>query len=236
MRFERLLSIGTNIAILAVLAYVAVRPGGLVSSAVGVAWQRYTQRRAISRDWDRLLAASSEFPGRSTASTVIVEFSDYQCPFCRRAHQGLGELMKANPQVQLRLVHFPLRIHPFADMAAKSSLCAERQGRFAEMDDRLFEAAPSWKEPVDWVTEARAAGVPDLGAFRSCLSDSQTVARLRLDAQLGREVDIRGTPTFVSRRDVLRGQPTDSTFAALVRGAGRWGIGSGPPHKLRLAP
>ena len=83
---------------------------------------------------------NSPVKGPKTASVRIVEFSDFQCPFCAELQKTLNEVLKAFPKdVQLVYKQFPLNIHQYARQAATASLAAHSQGKFWEMHDRLFQ-------------------------------------------------------------------------------------------------
>jgi len=84
--------------------------------------------------------------GDKDAKVIIVEFSDFQCPFCARAHPTMQQVLKEYAgKVKLVYKHFPLiSIHPMAEKAAEASECAKDQGKFWEFHDKLFENASEW--------------------------------------------------------------------------------------------
>ena len=100
--------------------------------------------------------------------------------------------------------HLPLPFHPAAEGAARASICAERQGRFREMYDRLF-GTEAWLSDTNWNREAESAGVPDLGRFGNCLHDIDTDRRLAVDRNLAEALAVAGTPTFVHRKGIFVG-------------------------------
>ncbi len=138
--------------------------------------------------------------GNKKAPVVLVEFSDYQCPFCaRHVRETVPQIEKEYVQTgKLRYAfrNFPLeRLHPQAFKAAEASLCAAEQGKFWEMHDQLF-------------AHQQALGVEDLHRhaqtlrlnvtrFRQCLESGRYADKVRHDLSDGQKVGIRGTPYFV---------------------------------------
>jgi protein-disulfide isomerase len=133
----------------------------------------------------------------------VVEFSDYECPFCAKAHFELKAQLAVRPGVRLVKRHFPLDptcnplikrpMHPDACALARAGICAEAQGRLHEMDDALFGNQQA-KRPV----EELAAGVGlDLARFRECLLSPETSRRLGDDIATGIQIGLKATPTYV---------------------------------------
>jgi protein-disulfide isomerase len=222
MSRSRTLSNFANGGILLALAYVLFRPGGAVSEFVAPRLETARQKNAITQSWDRLMTLSSPVYGRrdsDSSKLVVFEFSDYQCRFCREQHDRLSELL-GGLDVELRLVHFPLPGHPLALSAAKATACAESQGRLIEMHAQLFETSRDWADSVDWEHHARAVDIADLARFRDCLGSPETTAQIERARQLGRELGVQATPTFVVHKRLVRGALADSVFLSMV-GRGR---------------
>jgi uncharacterized membrane protein/predicted DsbA family dithiol-disulfide isomerase len=138
-------------------------------------------------------------PGRP----VVVEFSDYECPFCAKAHLELRALLADRADVTLVKRHFPLDascnpiikrpMHAQACALARAAICAEQQGRFPEMDDALF-ANQQARRPLEEI--ATRLGL-DLSRFRACLVDPETTRRLSNDIATGIQIGLKATPTYV---------------------------------------
>ncbi len=137
--------------------------------------------------------------GAREARLVLVEFSDYQCPFCAR------HVRETMPQIEREYVRtgklryvfrdFPLEaIHPQAFKAAEAAHCAGAQGKFWKMHDRLF-AHPGALRPEDLLAHAEALGLQK-GRFQDCLSRGTFAERVRRDLAEGQRVGVRGTPSF----------------------------------------
>ncbi|MCA9525932.1 MAG: thioredoxin domain-containing protein [Myxococcales bacterium] len=146
-------------------------------------------------------------PGRGPADApvVVVEFSDFECPFCSRLAANLKEAAAAQPGLfRYHFKHYPMddacnpnigrKFHEDACRAAIASVCAEQQGKFWEMHDHLFENRTKLGAD-DLFGYAEGLGL-DMERFRACVDDPATVARIRKDIDQGRALGVGGTPTF----------------------------------------
>ncbi|MEZ4464827.1 MAG: DsbA family protein [bacterium] len=146
-------------------------------------------------------------PGRGPANApvVVVEFSDFECPFCSRLAAGFKEAAAARPDLfRYHFKHYPMdnacnpnigrKFHEDACRAAVASVCAEQQGKFWEMHDLLFENRTKLG-PDDLFGYAEKLGL-DMERFRVCVDEPATVARIRKDIDEGRALGVGGTPTF----------------------------------------
>lgn len=134
--------------------------------------------------------------GPATAPVTVVEYADFECLHCARAHPILQQLHAEIPDA-FRLVfrHFPLLAdHPRAASAAKAAVAAGRQGRFWAMHHRLFEYQ-AYLNPDAFRLHAEDLGL-DLERFNRDLVDPQVTARVERDMASGRASGVRGTPTF----------------------------------------
>ncbi|MGW8564598.1 Na+/H+ antiporter NhaA [Isoptericola sp. NPDC055881] len=134
--------------------------------------------------------------GDVDAAHTVVEYLDFECPFCARA-TGMGAELRAHFGDRVRYVvrHLPLvDVHPHAYLAAVAAEAAERQGRFWEMHDRLF-AHQSRLEPDDLREHAAELGL-DLEQFDADMADESLHARVRADEASALASGARGTPTF----------------------------------------
>ncbi|MGH0032229.1 MAG: DsbA family protein [Myxococcota bacterium] len=162
------------------------------------------------------VAAVGPALGPADAPITVIEFSDFQCPFCRRALPTLRELRKRHPQdVRVVYRHLPLEtIHPRARAAAEASVCAEQQGRFWEFHDRLFEAQDALSD-ADLRAHAEALGL-DLTAWDACLADPAPAARVDADVEAARAVGLSGTPAFLVNGVLLTGAKPIDDFERLI--------------------
>ncbi|MDE2306038.1 MAG: thioredoxin domain-containing protein [Gammaproteobacteria bacterium] len=162
------------------------------------------------------VAATGPVRGPADAPITIVEFSDFQCPFCGRFEPELQRLLKAYP-TQIRLVYryLPLEsIHPEAMHAAAAGVCADRQGKFWPMHDLMFREQDSLAVP-GLMDKAKRLGL-DVKAFADCLSSAATAAVIAKDQAAARRLGLSGTPsTFVDGR-FLNGAVSYDDLVALI--------------------
>ncbi len=157
---------------------------------------------------------------------VIVEFSDFECPFCRQhtleTQPILDEQFVDNGKVMWVYKHFPLvSIHPHAKTAGVAAECAADQGQFWEMHDLLFSSTDKWINndmEAGFISLAKELGL-DMDAFTACLQSEENLARVESDIADGAPF-VRGTPTFVilfnnEGRLVPRALPADQFVDAL---------------------
>ncbi len=162
--------------------------------------------------------------GEADAPVTIVEFSDYQCPFCGRyVVETMPRIMDeyvATGQVRYAFKDFPLdQIHPQARQAAMAARCAGEQGGYWEMHDRLFSEQESWSGRSDaagvFADWAGAQGL-DEAAFSECLESGRYAAGVEADLQEGVSVGVTGTPAFfVNGRFISGAQPFEVFQAAI---------------------
>jgi protein-disulfide isomerase len=138
-----------------------------------------------------------EAPGKGAAQPLvtIVEYSDFECPFCGAFAATLDELVAAYPDdVRIVFQQFPLAMHPGAEPAARAAIAAQAQGRFWAMHDRLFiERHANGTERL--VELAIELGL-DPDRFRADLEAEATAARVKAEQDKGREIGVRSTPNF----------------------------------------
>jgi protein-disulfide isomerase len=148
--------------------------------------------------------------GKADAPVTIVEFSDFQCPFCLRVMPTLKDLRsKYGDKVRLVWKDFPLtQIHPQAFVAAQAGNCAREQGKFWEYHDKLF-ANQSALQPDSLKKYAADAGL-DTAKFNQCLDSSKYEARIEDALAAGNRLGISSTPTvYVNGRMINGAQPIE---------------------------
>jgi protein-disulfide isomerase len=148
--------------------------------------------------------------GRADAPVTLVEFADFQCPFCKKFHTGAYSELKKNyidtGKVRFVSRDLPLEFHPFALKAAEAARCAGDQQKYWELRDALYSnAAPPSDEVINKAVETVLL---DKSAFQSCLASEKYKADVQKDATEAATLQISGTPTFVlakSSKDKLNG-------------------------------
>jgi len=154
--------------------------------------------------------------GSPRAPVVIVEFSDFQCPYCQAVAPTLKKLLaKYEGRVSLAYRDLPLRdIHPQAQLAAEASRCAVEQGKFWEYHDLLFEN-PNKLNREGLVEQARRLKL-DEKQFDSCLSSGKYKAQIEQDLQLGLRAGLTGTPGFFINGSMLSGNLPQEAFEKTI--------------------
>jgi len=155
--------------------------------------------------------------GAASAPVTIVEFSDFQCPFCKRAATYLDSVRLRHPSdVAIVYRHYPL--HRYAIAAAQLAECANSRGVFWPVQLALFNGADSIGTRP-WASYARAGGMPDTTDLSDCMSQSWVSARLRTDSIAADRLGVTGTPTFVINETRVPGFPGDTVLDRYVDAA-----------------
>lgn len=180
---------------------------------------------------DYVVSASTEtavIRHNPKAKVMLLEFSDYQCPFCGRVQPTINNLIeKYKGKVAFGYRHFPLQFHTEADEAAIAVECARDQGKFEEMHQLLFQNQRNQHIP-ELKSYARKIEVADLKKFDQCLDNDTYRDRVDQDIQDGAKIGISGTPGFLIgtydeekqevRGEILSGaQPAHAFEQALIK-------------------
>jgi len=151
------------------------------------------------------VAATGPARGPEDAPVTIIEFSDYQCPFCRRAEPTVKQVLEEyEGKVRFVFRHFPLdRIHPQARGASEAAACAAEQGKFWEYHEELFTGNAQLDRPG--LDAAAAKTGLDAAAFKACVDSRKTQALVEADVKDGEAAGVSGTPAFFINGIPLRG-------------------------------
>lgn len=195
------------------------RGGGRRQRADGSAGQRRPQQRNGTKTGAdirkngipmvgkyKLIEKRTPWIGAENPEVILVEFSDYECPFCKRAHLNVKKAFrKYKDRMRLYHRHFPLdhhcnRIvtrpyHPHACHAAKAAICARAQGKFWEMDHQLFLNKKS-HHGAALLKLAEKVGLK-IEPFQQCMDQKETLAEVKKDIEVALALKAKGTPTFV---------------------------------------
>ncbi len=163
------------------------------------------------------VSANGPVRGPGSAPVTIVEFSDFQCPYCGRFAPVLKQLMDKYPNdVRLIFRHMPLTgIHPNAQKAAEAAVCAQNQGKFWEMHDVMF-AEQSALDVASLKAKARRIGL-DAAVFDDCLDGGKSAAAVAADVQAGESLGIGGTPASLVNGRFLDGAVSVDDLEAVVK-------------------
>ena len=158
----------------------------------------------------KVAAADSPTKGPASAPVELIEFSDFQCPFCLRAHPTVTQVLSTyGDRIRFVYRNYPLPNHPNARPAAEAAQCAAEQGKFWAYHDRLF-AEPNKLADGDLKQVAAALGL-DGARFNSCFDSHKYKAHVDADIQAGNEAGVSGTPSFfINGRMVTGAQPFEA--------------------------
>jgi protein-disulfide isomerase len=161
---------------------------------------------------------STSGPGRgpSAATVTIVEFADFQCPFCRQMEPVLAQALKRYPNT-LRLVYknYPLtEIHPDAMHAAEAAVCAGQQGKFWEMHDALFGPSAELTIPALRATAGRVGVESD--KFEDCVRGHAADGTIQDDMLEGRALAFSGTPALFVNGRLIPGTISLENLSAMI--------------------
>ncbi len=170
-------------------------------------------------DWNRYAEAGHAI-GPAGAAVTIVEFSDFQCPFCAQLTRTLHTLRTQYPEnVRVIFRHFPISDkHPRAEELALAAECGSEQDQFEAVHDTLF----AWQPRLDSLRlneVVAAAGVKDIAAFQRCLATRRYANRLQADTDAGRRLLITGTPTLLVNGTRYLGNVGIGVLDSIVRDA-----------------
>ncbi len=191
MSFDRAVTVVLSIAAIGIASSLVKREFFPDVSAVSQAVPRLTE----VEDWD-ILRESKSIIGPASAPIQIVEFGDYECPYCKRFHDAFERAVdEFGESIALTFIHYPLAMHKHARPAAVAAECANQQGRFAEFSKELFRVQDSIGLKA-WSEFAVAVGA-DSETLELCM-ESESAARLVADnVELGERFGVQYTPTVM---------------------------------------
>ncbi len=157
------------------------------------------------------------FMGGADAKVTIVEFSDFQCPFCARGATLMNDIKKKyGNKVKVAFKNFPLPFHNHAKKAAEAGLCAYEQNKdkFWKLHDKMF--ADQAGLAVDGlVAKAVSLGL-DKKKFQECLSSGKFASRVNADMEEGKKVGVKSTPTFFVNGKMVNGAQPIEVFSEII--------------------
>ena len=161
------------------------------------------------------VADGTPFRGPADAPIVLVEYTDFQCPFCTRIQPTLDEVMKRyDGKIRHVFKQLPLPMHKEAQLAGAASLCAQDQGKFWEYHDWLF-ANQRTLSRESMVAQPGVLGM-DAEVFTACLDQGKYLATVRADMAEANSFGITGTPGFLINGRVLTGAQPIEDFEAII--------------------
>jgi protein-disulfide isomerase len=156
--------------------------------------------------------------GSSKAAITLVEFTDYQCPYCRRFYSGTFPDLKKRyldtGKIRFYSMDFPLDIHANAMLAAQAAHCAAENGKFWELNDKLrMDADALDRENLAGYAQA---SLIDPATFLKCLDSGRFREDINRSIEVGAALGVRGTPTFVIGRSTERGLKEGSLLIGAI--------------------
>ena len=211
----------TTVVLIVLLAFFLLRggnsgsnngpTGGTVADQPGAP----AERVAVSLDDDTVM-------GKKDAPVTIVEFSDYQCPFCKRFHDDTFGQLKSKyidtGKVKFVYRDFPLGFHVNAQKAAEAAECAGEQGKYWEMHEAIFaksQADGTGIAPNDLKVIAKSISL-DSAKFDKCLDSGAMAAEVQKDLSDGSSYGVQGTPAFFVNGQMISGAQPYSVFEQVI--------------------
>jgi protein-disulfide isomerase len=174
-----------------------------------------TMRNRILWDPVQIPIANAPSKGPDNAKITLVEFSDFQCPYCAKAITHLDAILKAYPNdVRLVFKQFPLDMHGQARLAAAAGLAAHAQGKFWPMHDRMYAGYRNLSRAnlLAWAKELNL----DMTKFTADLDSPATMATVTRDAADGEKIGVDATPTVFLNGKVYRGSLEPAAFRQVI--------------------
>ncbi len=199
-------------------AYTTLDGKYLISESIPLSGDIANAAGDKSKDRIEVEIGNSPVKGNTNAKVVIIEFSDYECPFCGRFFADTLPELKKNyiDTGKARLVYkdFPLSFHPNAQKAAESARCAGEQGKYWEMHDKLFENQQNLGED-NYRKWAKEIGL-NTEKFNECMSTEKYAQSVKGEQSYGGQLGISGTPAFfINGRELVGAQPY-SAFKKII--------------------
>jgi protein-disulfide isomerase len=155
--------------------------------------------------------------GKSDAQVTIVEFSDFQCPFCSRAAQTVSQLKnKYGSKVRFAFRQFPLPMHKDARPTAEASLCVNEQGaeKFWKFHDHAFKNQDKL-DAASLEKYAKESGA-NIAKFKECLSAKKFADAVQKDLEYGEKIGVKSTPTFFVNGQLVSGAVPIEQFDEII--------------------
>jgi len=161
------------------------------------------------------VAADGPSKGPADASVTIIEFSDFQCPFCKRAVPIIEEILEKYPKdVRFVYRHLPLPSHSRARPAAEAAVCADGQGKFWQYHDAIFEDSRNLSDE-DLLRYAGDTGL-DIDRFKQCLVSEETKQAVQDDSDAAKAAGISSTPIFLINGVLVSGAKPVAEFVKII--------------------
>ncbi len=183
--------------------------------------QAAEQKRVILEKRDKIFSSPTDFVlGNPNGDITVVEFFDYNCPYCKRAFSEVMELVKADPNVKVVLKEFPILPPESSMLAAKAAMAALRQGKYLELHTALMQARHISNEDV--FRFAERVGL-DVARLKTDMESPEIDAAIKQTADIAQELGLNGTPVFIVDATVNVGLLRHEDLVQLVNEARKAG-------------
>ncbi len=216
--------VGIGIVQILLLAFVALNISNIGNNTVDLAGDSLPTGAAVADDIPtapvdmKELLDDDAVKGDAKAPVTIVEFSDYECPFCAKfyteTYKQLEEKYIKTGKVKFVYRDFPLSFHPQAQKAAEAAECAGEQGKYYDMHNKLFESGV--QGGVATFKKYAADLKLDTAKFNTCLDTGAMAAEIRKDFADGQNAGVQGTPGFFVNGKIISGAQPYSVFEQII--------------------
>jgi protein-disulfide isomerase len=174
------------------------------------------------KEFDIVVRGDAPTMGSKDAPVTMVEFSDFQCPYCKRFFdQTFAQIKKDyidTGKVRLVYMHFPLDFHINAQKSGEAAECANRQGKFWEYHDLLFKNSQPDGAGLDLDSLNKYAvqiGL-NMSQFNQCLNNGETAEIVKADMEVGKKAGVTGTPGFNINKKLAAGAQPFTSFQKII--------------------
>lgn len=173
------------------------------------------QEKTIDTDLSKIVKDYNPTKGGQNAEVTIVAFMDFECPFCKKEHPILNQVMeKYGPAIKVVFKHFPIeQIHPHAMNASLAAMCAQEQNKFWPYYDKVYTEQKFTRD--DFVQFANDLSL-NKNKFESCYDSQKYYDQIQEDLKDGIDLGVRGTPTFIVNDKMIPGVLSKKQWNKLI--------------------
>ncbi len=166
-------------------------------------------------DWDKIFSVGALKADKE--NVVVIEFFDYECPFCKVANSNINKIKKeySDEEVIFEYFHMPLEYHTYAFKAAIATECAKEQKKFGEYHNELFKYQESINDEI-FEEIAVEIDMPDLQLFRNCAKSERVKEIVLNDKRIAESLGIKSIPTFIINGAVYEGAISANQMTKII--------------------
>jgi protein-disulfide isomerase len=164
------------------------------------------------------VTSADHIRGNKDAKVTLIEYSDYECPYCQKHETTIQQILKDYPKdVRLVYRYFPLTsIHPDAQRAAVAAECASKQNKFWEMHDKLFKLGETQTLDANSIKQVAQGLGLKMADFNKCLDGNETLSVVNAEYQDGANAGVSGTPATFVNGQMVEGAVPYATFKTMI--------------------